>query len=471
MALFWKRKNKDRFVTLGLNEPSPERLAQQTTNANAAAPTQLETPAAVSPTEAAPVAAPLLTLEPGMTGDAPTPPPASETHSISGRPQPTTPAQASRPTATTSQRATPSTRNSESAPRNAEPAKPAAPVPQKSVPTRSPFASSSILGLNKSIEELQAEEAALEQEFSARFRRAVAATRESLSDRIDTVFQGRKKIDAELLDELEEALIAADIGVPTTLHLLETVRRGIARNQINDIAALKSAIKSELISILQASERHGVADEASVPEGVAPYVMMIVGVNGVGKTTTIGKLAQRIKAEGNDVLICAADTFRAAASDQLAIWAERTGVPLIQQKQGTDPAAVLFDSLKAAKARNSDVLIVDTAGRLHNKSNLMAELEKMKRVAGREVEGAPHETLLVVDAVTGQNGLEQARQFLKVAGVTGIVLTKLDGTAKGGIAVAIAKELNLPIRYAGIGEKVDDLVVFDPEQYVNSLFD
>jgi fused signal recognition particle receptor len=209
----------------------------------------------------------------------------------------------------------------------------------------------------------------------------------------------------------------------------------------------------------------------SVPEGVAPYVMMIVGVNGVGKTTTIGKLAQRIKAEGNDVLICAADTFRAAASDQLAIWAERTGVPLIQQKQGTDPAAVLFDSLKAAKARNSDVLIVDTAGRLHNKSNLMAELEKMKRVAGREVEGAPHETLLVVDAVTGQNGLEQARQFLKVAGVTGIVLTKLDGTAKGGIAVAIAKELNLPIRYCGIGEKVDDLVVFDPEQYVNGLFE
>jgi fused signal recognition particle receptor len=198
--------------------------------------------------------------------------------------------------------------------------------------------------------------------------------------------------------------------------------------------------------------------------------MMIVGVNGVGKTTTIGKLAQRIKAEGNDVLICAADTFRAAASDQLAIWAERTGVPLIQQKQGTDPAAVLFDSLKAAKARGSEVLIVDTAGRLHTKSNLMAELEKMKRVAAREVEGAPHETLLVVDAVTGQNGLEQARQFLKVAGVTGIVLTKLDGTAKGGIAVAIAKELNLPIRYAGIGEKVDDLVVFDPKQYVNSLF-
>ncbi|HVF21540.1 MAG TPA: signal recognition particle-docking protein FtsY [Pyrinomonadaceae bacterium] len=346
------------------------------------------------------------------------------------------------------------------------PARETAPAP---VPSRSPFRSS-VLGLDRSIEELQAEEAALEQEFSARFRRAVAATRESLSDKLDTLFAGRKQIDDELLDQLEEVLIAADIGVPTTLGILETVRRGIARNQINDLDALKQAIKDELLKILQASESEGVASETTVPESVAPYVMMIVGVNGVGKTTTIGKLAQRIKAEGNDVLICAADTFRAAASDQLAIWAERTGVPLIQQKQGTDPAAVLFDSLKAAKARGSDVLIVDTAGRLHTKSNLMAELEKMKRIAGREVEGAPHETLLVVDAVTGQNGLEQARQFLKVAGVTGIVLTKLDGTAKGGIAVAIAKELNLPIRYAGIGEKVDDLVVFDPHQYVNSLF-
>jgi fused signal recognition particle receptor len=347
---------------------------------------------------------------------------------------------------------------------------PQPPAGETSQPSPSNPWQTSVLGLDLSIEQLQAREAALEQEFSARFRRAVAATRDSLSDRLDNVFAAGKKIDAELLDELEEVLIAADIGVPTTMHVLETVRRGISRKEIDDIEKLKQAIKSELLSILQASEAQGVASETNVPDNIAPYVMMIVGVNGVGKTTTIGKLAQRIKAEGNDVLICAADTFRAAASDQLAIWAERTGVPLIQQKQGTDPAAVLFDSMKAAKARGSDVLIVDTAGRLHNKSNLMAELEKMKRVAGREVHGAPHETLLVVDAVTGQNGLEQARQFLKVAGVTGIVLTKLDGTAKGGIAIAIAKELGLPIRYAGIGEKVDDLVVFDPEQYVNSLF-
>ncbi|HJT66266.1 MAG TPA: signal recognition particle-docking protein FtsY [Pyrinomonadaceae bacterium] len=432
MGLFWRRKKEDQFVSLRLNEPAvkEETPPPAPPKAEAAPPKPAPAPARPESTTASQQAAPPAPEPPRLPPQPPRPAPEP------AKPAPEPPAQA------------------------------AAPPP---VPSRSPF-SSSILGLDRSIEELQAQEAALEQEFSARFRRAVAATRESLSEKLDTVFAGRKQIDEELLDQLEEVLIAADIGVPTTLGILETVRRGVARKQINDLEALKQAIKDELLKILQASEREGIASETSVPENVAPYVMMIVGVNGVGKTTTIGKLAQRIKAEGNDVLICAADTFRAAASDQLAIWAERTGVPLIQQKQGTDPAAVLFDSLKAAKARGSDVLIVDTAGRLHTKSNLMAELEKMKRVAGREVEGAPHETLLVVDAVTGQNGLEQARQFLKVAGVTGIVLTKLDGTAKGGIAVAIAKELNLPIRYAGIGEKVDDLVVFDPRQYVNSLF-
>ncbi len=432
---FWRRKSKDQFVTLGLNEPREAPSADSTNQGATAVKPQPETASVPQPIST-------ITPEPVITGASPTPtplatePPAEQVirPAAPPRPQPETSA-----------------------------------VQPPKVPTRSPFATS-VLGLNLSIEELQAQEAALEQEFSTRFRRAVAATRDTLSERLDTVFQGRKIIDEDLLEELEEALIAADIGVVTTQQILETVRRGIARKQIGDLEALKSAIKDELLRILRASENQGVASETSVPENVLPYVMMIVGVNGVGKTTTIGKLAQRIKAEGNDVLICAADTFRAAASDQLAIWAERTGVPLIQQKQGTDPAAVLFDSLKAAQARGSDVLIVDTAGRLHNKSNLMAELEKMKRVAGREVPGAPHETLLVVDAVTGQNGLEQARQFLKVAGVTGIVLTKLDGTAKGGIAVAIASELNLPIRYAGIGEKVDDLVVFDPELYVDGLF-
>ncbi len=449
MGLFWRRKSKDQFISLGLSEPRSAESAPPETKETEAEQTDAkqtsggaEVKPAVHDTQRAPEAKPPI-IEPAITGAGPTP----------------VPIDSQVPDKATTKAPAP-------------PKPPVAPAAEREKPQRSrtPFATS-VLGLNLTIEELQAQEAALEREFSARFRRAVSATRESISERLDNVFQGFKQIDENLLDELEEALIAADIGVATTTHLLETVRRGIARNQINDLDALKQAIKSELLRILKASEEQGIASEASVPDEILPYVMMIVGVNGVGKTTTIGKLAQRIKAEGNDVLICAADTFRAAASDQLAIWAQRTGVPLIQQKQGTDPAAVLFDSLKAAKARGSDVLIVDTAGRLHTKSNLMAELEKMKRVAGREVEGAPHETLLVVDAVTGQNGLEQARQFLKVAGVTGIVLTKLDGTAKGGIAVAIAKELNLPIRYAGIGEKVDDLVVFDPEQYVNGLFE
>ena len=330
--------------------------------------------------------------------------------------------------------------------------------------------SSSVLGLDKSIEELKAQEEAVEKEIGVRFAKAIEKTRDSLNNRLDTIFEGRKQIDDVLLDELEEMLISTDIGVQTTMQVLEAVRRGVSRQEINDLAALKSVMKRELLDILDHSRERGVAAETDVPESIKPYVLMVVGVNGVGKTTTIGKLAQRIKNEGNDVLICAADTFRAAASDQLEIWAGRAGVPIVQQKQGTDPAAVLFDALQSAKARNSDVLIVDTAGRLHNKANLMAELEKMKRIAAREVEQAPHETLLVIDAVTGQNGLEQARQFTKVADVTGIVLTKLDGTAKGGIAVAIAKELNLPIRYVGIGEQVNDLTVFDPENYVNGLF-
>jgi fused signal recognition particle receptor len=330
--------------------------------------------------------------------------------------------------------------------------------------------SSSILGLDKTIEELQAQEAAVEKEIGVRFNKAIAKTRDSFNDKLDTIFQGRKQIDEVLLDELEEMLISTDIGVATTLQILETIRKGVSRNEINDLDALKNAMKRELLDILKSSATSGVADETKYDLSIKPYVLMVVGVNGVGKTTTIGKLAQRIKNENHDVLICAADTFRAAASEQLEIWANRAGVQLIQQKQGTDPAAVLFDALQAAKARNSDVLIVDTAGRLHNKSNLMAELEKMKRIAGREVPEAPHETLLVLDAVTGQNGLEQARQFTKVANVTGIVLTKLDGTAKGGIAVAIAKELNLPIRYIGIGEQVDDLMVFNAEDYVNGLF-
>jgi fused signal recognition particle receptor len=458
---FWRRKKEDRFITLGLNEPTAAPTAEE--QAGHATERSLEPPAADS-TRPEPVMVPTA-IEPVPTGAQPTPQPATESGLSDARKseviESARPSPPPRPSSTQPTRVEPRA-TEQTQPRAAQETRPA-------TTARAAF-SSSILGLDRSADELQAEIEALEQTYAVRFSRAISATRESLSEKIDKVFENRKQIDAQLLDELEEALIAADIGVTTTLEILDKVRRGISRKEIGDIAALKLALKTELLDILRDSERKGVASEESVPEGIAPYVIMVVGVNGVGKTTTIGKLAQRIKAEGNDVLICAADTFRAAASDQLAIWAERTGVPLIQQKSGTDPAAVLFDALKAAKARGSDVLIVDTAGRMHNKSNLMAELEKMKRVAGREVEGAPHETLLVVDAVTGQNGLEQARQFLKTAGVTGIVLTKLDGTAKGGIAVAISKELGLPIRYAGIGERVDDLVIFDPEQYVNGLF-
>ncbi len=330
--------------------------------------------------------------------------------------------------------------------------------------------SSSVLGLDKTVEELKEQEAQVEKELGIRFNKAIAKTRDSINNKLDTVFENRKQIDEAFLDQLEEMLISTDIGVATTFQILDDIRRGVSRQEINDLPALKLRMQTELLKILAGTEVKGVSSELDVAETIKPYVLMVVGVNGVGKTTTIGKLAQRIKDEGNGVMICAADTFRAAASEQLEIWSKRAGVPLIQQSQGTDPAAVLFDALKSAKAKDSDVLIVDTAGRLHNKSNLMAELEKMKRIAAREVEGAPHETLLVIDAVTGQNGLEQARQFMKTADVTGIVLTKLDGTAKGGIAVAISKELSLPIRYVGIGEGVKDLMVFDPEFFVKGLF-
>ncbi|HKP85388.1 MAG TPA: signal recognition particle-docking protein FtsY [Blastocatellia bacterium] len=336
------------------------------------------------------------------------------------------------------------------------------------------------LGLNREATAEEKEIAARrdegpEPDLVEKIKGAVASTRESISERIESVVAGRRTIDAEVLDELEEALIGADIGAQASLDIIEKARQQVKRNQLNDVDELKRLIKSELKAILDSAERNRkrgtVASETEVPLDIRPYVIMVVGVNGVGKTTTIGKLSHRIKSEGNEVLICAADTFRAAANDQLKIWADRSGVPLIQQKPGTDPSAVLFDSINAARARNADVLIVDTAGRLHTKTNLMQELEKMRRIAGREVEGAPHEVLLVMDAVTGQNGLEQARQFTRSVPVTGLVLTKLDGTAKGGIVIAIARELGIPIRYVGTGEQMNDLVEFSPEAYVAGLFD
>jgi fused signal recognition particle receptor len=298
-----------------------------------------------------------------------------------------------------------------------------------------------------------------------RFKEAVSSTRESLTARIEEAVGAAKEIDAAVLEQLEATLLSADLGVVTTNELLEAVKQRAGRQQIGNAQELRNLLKEQLLQILT---RNGAG--ADRPTAEPPVVILIVGVNGVGKTTTIGKLAHQLRSGGKEVLLCAADTFRAAANEQLEIWAQRSGVEIVRQKQGADPSAVLFDALQAAKARSADYVIVDTAGRLHTKNNLMAELEKMRRTAAKVIAGAPHEVLLILDATTGQNGLQQARQFTAAAGVTGLVLTKLDGTAKGGVAVAIAREMSLPIRYVGIGEKRDDLVPFDPGHYVDSLF-
>ncbi len=298
-----------------------------------------------------------------------------------------------------------------------------------------------------------------------KLKSGVQKTREGLVSALEDAIQGRKEIDADLLDELEFTLISADIGVRTTEEILDRIRERVQRHQLNDAGELRGLIREHLLEILAASERA----PARVSE--PPAVILAVGVNGSGKTTTIGKLAQRFKNEGRSVLLCAADTFRAAAIEQLEVWGQRTATDVIRQKAGGDPSAVLFDAVQSAKARKVDYVIVDTAGRLQTKENLMAELQKMSRTARKVIPDAPHEVLLVLDATTGQNGLEQARKFTETSGVTGIVLTKLDGTAKGGIVVALARELNLPIRYVGVGEKVDDLLPFDSEKFIESLFE
>ena len=298
-----------------------------------------------------------------------------------------------------------------------------------------------------------------------KLKSGVQKTRAGLVSALEDALEGKKEIDADLLDELEFTLISSDMGVRTTEEILARIRERVGRHQLNDAAELKGLIREHLLEILEASERA----PARVTE--PPAVVLVVGVNGSGKTTTIGKLAQRFKNEQRSVLLCAADTFRAAAIDQLEIWGTRTSSPVIRQEPGSDPSAVLFDALSAARARKVDYVIVDTAGRLQTKENLMAELQKMSRTAKKVIPDAPHEVLLVLDATTGQNGLEQARKFTETSGVTGIVLTKLDGTAKGGIVVAIARELNLPIRYVGVGEKADDLLPFDAEKFIASLFE
>ncbi len=302
--------------------------------------------------------------------------------------------------------------------------------------------------------------------FFERMKEAVTRTRENLSERIEEVVSIGKEIDRSTLDDLEATLVGADLGTTTTHEVLQKLRDKADRKQIKNVEELKRLLKEELLAILTAANVQPVTKVDGTPE-----VILVVGVNGTGKTTTIGKLAQVFRSEGKTVLLAAADTFRAAAIDQLEIWGERTGTEVIRTKPGGDPAAVLYDALQAASARHSDYVIVDTAGRLHTKTGLMAELEKMRRTAQRIIPGAPHETLLVMDATTGQNGLQQARLFTQSAGVTGIVLTKLDGTAKGGVVVAISRELGLPVRYVGVGEKAGDLLPFNPKEFVDSLFE
>jgi fused signal recognition particle receptor len=298
-----------------------------------------------------------------------------------------------------------------------------------------------------------------------RMKEAVTRTRENLSERIDEIVAFNKEIDANTLDDLEATLIAADLGTNTTHEVLQALRERATHKQIDNINELKRLLKEQIAGILNG------ASNVPVRRVNGPEVVLIVGVNGTGKTTTIGKLANLLRSQGKTVLMCAADTFRAAAIEQLEVWGSRTGVEVVKTKPGGDPSAVLFDSLSAAKARGTDYVIVDTAGRLHTKQNLMLELEKMRRTAQKVIPDAPHETLLVMDATTGQNGLQQARQFTQSAGVTGIVLTKLDGTAKGGVVVAISRELGLPVRYVGVGEKVGDLIPFDSQAFVESMFE
>jgi fused signal recognition particle receptor len=310
------------------------------------------------------------------------------------------------------------------------------------------------------------EEEPKKQGIFERMKQAVSRTRENLSERIDEVVSLNGEIDRSTLDDLEATLIGADLGTKTTEQLLTKLREKADRKQIADVAELKRLLKEEVRNVLLRANVQPVETVDGEPE-----VIMVVGVNGTGKTTTIGKLANVFRADGKSVVLCAADTFRAAAIEQLEVWGDRTGTEVIKTKPGGDPAAVLFDALQAAKARNLDYVIVDTAGRLHTKSSLMTELEKMRRTAQRIITGAPHETLLVVDATTGQNGLQQAKLFTESSGVTGIVLTKLDGTAKGGIVVAISNELGLPVRYVGVGEKAGDLLRFDAEAFVDSLFE
>jgi fused signal recognition particle receptor len=317
-------------------------------------------------------------------------------------------------------------------------------------------------GGKKETEDIPAEDAA-RPGFFDRMKQAVSRTRESLSSKIEGIVALTRTVDESTLEDLEAALLTSDLGVQTTTTILDALRDRALRKAIEGGDELRDLLKAQLRAILEAPQRPVITPDSP------PKVTFLVGVNGTGKTTSAGKLASWYRNQDESVLLCAADTFRAAAIEQLEVWASRSGVEMIKTRQGGDPAAVLYDAISAAKARNIAELIVDTAGRLHTKTGLMDELEKMRRTAARLIPGAPHEVLLVMDATTGQNGLQQARLFTQAAGVTGIVLTKLDGTAKGGIAVAIAQELNLPVRFVGVGEQMTDLLEFSPADFVDSL--
>ena len=304
-----------------------------------------------------------------------------------------------------------------------------------------------------------------EKTFLQKLKSGLKKTRDTLGTRIDNLAKMGKGVDEEILGALEEALIQSDLGVALSTHLMDLVNERVRSNQLSDVGAVKKLIHDELIQIFRNTDPWW---EKRYPQ---PAVFMIMGVNGVGKTTTIAKLAYEYKKQKKRVLICAADTFRAAATEQLQVWAERIGVDIIKQNTGSDPAAVVFDTLTAAKAQNKDIVLIDTAGRLHTKSNLMQELAKMRKVANREVNGAPHESWLVLDATVGQNGIVQAREFMNITPISGIILTKIDGTAKGGIVVSIAKELGVPIKFLGVGESLDDLIPFDPEKFIQALLE
>lgn len=302
--------------------------------------------------------------------------------------------------------------------------------------------------------------------FLSKFKQGLKKTHSKITEGLATALLGKKEIDESIEETLEELLLEADVGIEATEELLDTITERISRREVGDLNAVLKALREKVVEMLEVSKESRLLDSDK-----KPLVILVLGVNGVGKTTTIGKLAKRFKENGKKVILGAADTFRAAAIEQLEIWAERVGCDIVKHKEGSDPSAVAFDSVKAAVSRDADVVIIDTAGRLHTKENLMKQLEKMKRVISKVIPDAPHRIVLVLDATNGQNALNQAKEFQKITGITDIILTKLDGTAKGGVIIPIVRQLKVPVAFVGVGEKEDDLIPFNPKEYAESLFE